>query len=297
MTKPIVLYNQNHERVGETYPRRAKQLIRNGRATWLEEGQILLINANHEPYPPEQEEPIMTTYQNNGTTVPPPPETHEMSDDLLLYLAKKNVAEKRSLVRHAIAYALALVILFTTSAVHHTSDMQFHWEPSAHSAPLVMDLEMPAGAQRAFPYINMDTMRLPNGMELRTYLESMPDVQWLEDLLTLERYILNSIATEVYLRTPRRHEGLTATFVEPQNIFTDVGTISTIASSGVRTSGARPHESMTMFFAGVMVAWGLWIVVRATKVWRRHAKRARVPAVNAVELEYQRLQSEAGSMY
>jgi len=121
MTKPIVLYDQNHERVGETYPRRAKQLVRSGRAAWLEEGQSLIIDTEYMPYPPKQEEAFTmneTIYQNNGQAVEEP--THherpeaphsEMPNDLLLYLARKNVAEKKSLLRHVIAYIAAWPIL------------------------------------------------------------------------------------------------------------------------------------------------------------------------------------------
>jgi len=283
MTKPIVLYDQNHERVGETYPRRAKQLIRNGRATWLEEGQSLLLATNHEPYPPEQEEPIMTAYQNNGTSVPPlpPPETHEMSDDLLLYLAKKNVAEKRSLLRHAIAYVLALVILFAATSVRHTNVVYF--EPNVHFTPTVMEVEMPPMPT------NIDVFMMPNGVDLSFYLAEA-QAEWLDSLLTLERYILDSITTEVQLRTPHRRESRMTTTVEPLQVFTNTETVA------VNVAGIRQHEQVTMFFVGAMATWGLWIAALAFKVWRRRAKSVRVPVVSAVELEYQRLQSQAGSM-
>jgi len=117
MTKPIVLYDENHERVGETYPRRAKQLIKSGRAAWLEDGQSLLINTHYEPFPPVKEELFTMTetiYQNNGHAMEaesPAAPPMEESNELLLYLAKKNVAEKKSLFRHVIAYILAWPVL------------------------------------------------------------------------------------------------------------------------------------------------------------------------------------------
>jgi len=110
MTTPIVLYDENHERVGETFPRRAKQLVKSGRATGLEEGKSLFLDTDFTPYPPSEEDVIMeeTTYTNDGITVAEPvAKATEGSNDLLLYVAKKNVAEKRSLIKHLIAYILA----------------------------------------------------------------------------------------------------------------------------------------------------------------------------------------------
>jgi len=111
MTKPIVLYDQNHERVGETYPRRAKQLLKSGRAVWLDEGQSMQICTDYQPNPPDKEDEISMTepiYQNNGEPITEPVPVHPgESSDLLLYKAKRNVAEKRSLIRHLIAYIIA----------------------------------------------------------------------------------------------------------------------------------------------------------------------------------------------
>ena len=121
MAIPIILYDENHERVGETYHRRAKQLVRSGRAFWLEEGHSLLLASypEYQPLPPTKEEtPTMTesAFTNNGVA----PEEAEApcpagSNDLLMYLAKKNVAQKKSLIRHIIAYILTLPVLYAIS--------------------------------------------------------------------------------------------------------------------------------------------------------------------------------------
>jgi len=126
--KPIVLYDENHERVGETYPRRAKQLLRSGRAFWLDEGNTMcLVTATNETYPPTEEdvstmtEPVM---HNNGMleeSIPPAPVTTG-SDDLLLYVAKQNVARKRSLIRHIVAFILALVLFFVSTSFHFSNN-------------------------------------------------------------------------------------------------------------------------------------------------------------------------------
>jgi len=125
MTKPIVLYDENHERVGETYPRRAKQLVRSGRAFWLEDGQGLCINTKLESYPPHKEdvcnmeEPI---YQNNGLPFASTETTQPgESNDLLLYLAKRNVVQKLNLIKHIVVYAIiwfAIIAICSVSFFH-----------------------------------------------------------------------------------------------------------------------------------------------------------------------------------
>ena len=49
------------------------------------------------------------------------------SDDLLLYLAKKNVQEKRNLTRHIIAYALAwpMIAMFYEAIISNTRHPQY----------------------------------------------------------------------------------------------------------------------------------------------------------------------------
>ena len=118
MAISIMLYDENRERVGETYPRRAKQLVRSGRAVWLEEGHSLLLAANPEPPFPysKEEEHTMSEdiYASNGATpevkvASPPTDTNPF----LMYLAQKNVAEKKNLIRNIIAYILAWPLLYT----------------------------------------------------------------------------------------------------------------------------------------------------------------------------------------
>jgi len=114
MNNSIVVYDKNHERVGETYPRRAKQLIKSGRASWIEEDQSLQLGIKS--CPPIQEEIIMTDvnlYQNNNSPAKEPTPITDESNALLLHIAKQNVAEKRSFIRHIIAYIIAWPVLHT----------------------------------------------------------------------------------------------------------------------------------------------------------------------------------------
>ena len=110
--------------MGTTYPRRAKQLVRNGRAVWLEEGQTLQLTAEPDSTPPVtiEEEAQMDDkmYPTNGKAKTYTSDHTEESDDLLMYLAKKNVREKRNLGWHVLAFIIALIILGTLFGVNHT---------------------------------------------------------------------------------------------------------------------------------------------------------------------------------
>jgi len=119
----ITLYNQQREKVGETYPRRAKQLVRNGRATWLEESVALQLKMESPPIASIKEEKTMTDEDMYPTNGSPRTDIHPLDytedDDLLMYIARKNVQDKRNLTRHLagfIAASLALFILFGISA-------------------------------------------------------------------------------------------------------------------------------------------------------------------------------------
>jgi len=117
MSIPIILYDENHERVGETYHRRAKQLMRSGRGYWLEEGHSMMLTSYLFAGPPTKEEvPTMTesVFNNSGTAHEEPKTPHPtMSNDLLMYIAKQNVAQKKSLIRHIIAYIIAWPVFFS----------------------------------------------------------------------------------------------------------------------------------------------------------------------------------------
>ena len=134
MAKPIVLYDMNHERVGETYPRRAKQLLRSGRARWLEEGSTMLLDTTHgyQSSLRAEEDFIMneTIYTNHGVEVEKAPEPtghigRESSNDLLMHIAKENVARRRGFFRHLVAYLLVwpvITLIFGNVIFIYSSD-------------------------------------------------------------------------------------------------------------------------------------------------------------------------------
>ena len=96
----VTLYNQDGEKIGETYPRRAKQLIKNGRAAWLCENISLQL------IPTSKEDSIMA-----DTNIPI--DNGSQDDKLLMYLARKNVQDKKNFKRHVIALFAVLVLILT----------------------------------------------------------------------------------------------------------------------------------------------------------------------------------------
>jgi len=217
--KTIILYDKNHERVGETYPRRAKQLIKSGRATWLVEDQSLLLEASYQSYPPTKEETKPMTdvnlYTNDGSFAEEPEIHHpepEASNELLLYIAKKNVTEKRSFIRHLIAYILAWPVL-------HTIVFRFFHGMSRYSV----------------------------------------QAEWGRASI----HVVNDVF---------------AGFSAPAHAFTPVAFI-------------QRQNLMWHFALGAMAVWGVWILIRGFKVFRRYlqSRSPRPLKPDPIEKEYQRL--------
>ena len=111
----ITLYNQHREKVGETYPRRAKQLVRNGRAAWIEEKVSLQLTATDQS-PALKEESIVVDRNDLTTNDSNRVEKHQLEfiedDNLLKYLAQKNVLDRRNLIKHIVAFFVALLIFY-----------------------------------------------------------------------------------------------------------------------------------------------------------------------------------------
>lgn len=96
MVQQLTVYDESGAHVGMTFPKRARQLINKQRALWHndEHTAIRLL-------PDAKEDTTMDAYLDEDLD-----ETIGVtgSDELLLYLARKNVREKRNLLRHVLAY-------------------------------------------------------------------------------------------------------------------------------------------------------------------------------------------------
>ena len=103
----VTIYDQKNQIVGETFQRRAKQLVLKGRATWLNEGSAIMLQAKA----PEEDE-----MENNGyIDLRETAETHTVpkmhSEDLLMHLAKRNLRKRRELLIHIAAYIASFILL------------------------------------------------------------------------------------------------------------------------------------------------------------------------------------------
>ena len=259
MTKPIVLYDQNHERVGETYPRRAKQLVKSGRAFWLEDGLSLQMAPapDEHPLPHAKEDLSMseTIYQNNGMPHEEPTayHEHEGTNDLLMYLPKKNVAEKRSLLRHVIAWLIifAVAITFPTYTTHVWTSSS---AANVEDGPVVRSVYEFAPEMQAQP---------------RLYAWTSPGNG--SGVFRIPQELMFSVGS---------YE-----IVFP-NIARNVEVIEV-------TTTTQNHNALWHFFLGVMTAWGVWIAARSVKLLRRNmqSRGPKAPRPDPVALEYQRLKA------
>jgi len=93
MINQVAVYDDSGAQVGMTFPKRAKQLVSKQRAVWQDDEHRSIK--------------LLADTIEGDTTAPSP----EESDDLLLYLARKNVREKRNILRHTAAFIVALTIL------------------------------------------------------------------------------------------------------------------------------------------------------------------------------------------
>ena len=274
MAIPIVLYDENHERVGETYHRRAKQLVKSGRAVWLEEGQSLQMSPypaiELSPAPQSKEDKPMTDgiYTNNGIApeTPTPPEISE----LRMYIAKQNVARKRNLKRNIVAFALALLILATTSATSVRRVPRQSRE--AITTTTVMGIDTTGFNQQGRTRRN-NQVRLHAFNGLEEHLEAVI----IYNLRDNWPGALEQAQLEAWIRP---YSFNTAIFETPwhSNGVVNVG----VSSNPAHTSPVR------VFAMGAMTAWGIWILINAIQITRQN-KTTRPKKPDPVALEYQRL--------
>ena len=285
MAIPIMLYDENHERVGETYHRRAKQLVRSGRAVWLDEGyslQMTSCQAAEMPIsPPTKEElSIMENiYVNNGVTPEvlevPHPAAH---NELRMYLARQNVARKKNLIRNIIAYVLAWVVCF--GMMHTVGARQVHSTNIAFSEPFVEVMEQPFNIrQNVFEFH-------PN------IFESALEAHNIENAFghiadALERFEIRGWINPIYFA-----DDVLRVVSENSMARSRAYTAHTISVPRYVTAHTRNYNSW-FFVVGIMFAWGVWILARGIQVSRQHyqSRPRKLTKPDPVAMEYQRLSS------
>lgn|GEM_PF-1165565 len=110
----ITVFDSRENVVGKTYVRRAKQLVIKGRAHWSDDGRAIILADDDEDF--EMEETNMDIPNTNGKLADygvrpaPEPPPAEADNELLMYIARRNVREKRNLFWHIIAMPVVLII-------------------------------------------------------------------------------------------------------------------------------------------------------------------------------------------
>ncbi|MCL2378455.1 MAG: hypothetical protein FWC77_04930 [Defluviitaleaceae bacterium] len=288
MSIPIVLYDENHERVGETYHRRAKQLVRSGRAVWLEGGKSLQMapyQAPEIPALPSIKEDVFkmteSIYTNNGMA-PEAPETPPTDgvNELRMYLARQNVARKRNLVKNIVAYALAWVLLLSIG-------MSFTSHSTSHRRGVTVGNE---AIRFTTPFGASDGVFLPSNFYLRESL--IPDTfdPWPEVFVanafdhSLEAYIIENVAQYITGIFDYVERGMRSA---PFEVITPLST----GTAWHPHTQVHYNNGFLHFLIGIMCAWGIWILARGTSIFRQHRqiRPRKVAKPDPVVLEYQRL--------
>jgi len=101
MQEKINVFDENDALSGQTYYRRAKQLVAKGRAVWADSSKTAIRLTQKE----------MNSLKDYGTI------ESKLDSEELLYAAKHNVRLKRSLIYHTIAFLIAAPLVFAALPV------------------------------------------------------------------------------------------------------------------------------------------------------------------------------------
>jgi len=124
MVQQLAVYDESGAQVGMTFPKRARQLISKQRALWHDDSHTAI-----KLLPEPNEEVAMDVHQEDDLDKSKEAVGFAGSDELLMYIAKKNVKEKKNLIKHIIAYILSwpIIVVFYEAVISNTN------HPSAES--------------------------------------------------------------------------------------------------------------------------------------------------------------------
>lgn len=125
----VTVFDHNNQLIGETFPRRAKQLVKKERAYWQDDKcrAICLLEEADWLYKEDAEMEISNNNENSAeinessvevsksieTSLPKEEAaTDEVEKDLLMYLAKRNIRLRYNLVYHIIMWPVAFIVIF-----------------------------------------------------------------------------------------------------------------------------------------------------------------------------------------
>ena len=114
MESKVSLYNSNDVKIGETFLRRARQLVRRQRATWVDDSQVAIrfapgmeymddATVEHETEAPEK--------APDTVAVSAPSPVGDVPVDWMMPIVEKRMRERRRFVVHTFIFIPVLVLL------------------------------------------------------------------------------------------------------------------------------------------------------------------------------------------
>ena len=98
MEGKVLLYDSNDVKIGETFKRRAKQLVKQQRATWIDDKQEAIRFA------PGAEKIESTATNEDGNNTIATVSDSIFQDDVLIALAERRIKERNRIIIHTIAF-------------------------------------------------------------------------------------------------------------------------------------------------------------------------------------------------
>jgi len=109
MIQQIAVYDESGAQVGMTFPKRAKQLVGKQRAIWHDDEHTAIFLLPEVKTEDALDDESVDAEHDAPKDAEP---AYKESDDLLLYLAKKNVKEKKRLIWLIVAYIIAMPLVY-----------------------------------------------------------------------------------------------------------------------------------------------------------------------------------------
>ena len=108
----IALYDADGNKIGETFKRRAKQLVKQQRAVWEDESQTSIR------FLPDEDNFFEEVEEEKEST----------KNALIMYKAKQNVKERKNIIKHAIAYFITWIMfsIIYWEMIHPTLNTRAH---------------------------------------------------------------------------------------------------------------------------------------------------------------------------
>ena len=208
-------------------------------------------------------EPIMN---NNGLAIEAETLTPSISDDLVMYIAKQNVARKRSLIRHIVAFALVGIIFFVSASYSSPAMRALSDHATVREAVSDNNLGIHTNIAWDFGHIPYSILPYAIGSVLNERNSNVFDLVTIDDVIIMDMI-----------------RGSWTGAAAPNTGFLSVANWD--QPSGMTSTS---YFVVSHFIAGLLCAWALWIVVRSVKVVRGNIKMRPVK-IDPIAIEYQRL--------